>query len=94
MVAQEPTIPNLFNPVPVNEITRYHDTDGAVRQDNVTMNYELFLGEEAIQAGADQVNINLFEDVSFVGTHVSTELVYAGGRTVQYSIGDNGWDYA
>lgn len=94
LAAQEPVIPNLFEAVPPNEITRLHDTEGAVRQKNVTIDYDLLFGGELQSESGDEILINLFDDVALIGTKTSTELVYANGRIVNYAIGDNGWDYA
>ena len=86
--------PSLFEPVPVSQITRFHEDAAAIRQDNVTLNEELILGELVGRAAAEEVTLNLFPDVSFTGRLMDTETAYAGGYVVRYDLGNDGWDYA
>ncbi len=86
--------PSLFEPLPASRITRFHEDAAAIRQDNVTLNEELVLGELIGRESAEEVTLNLFPDVSFTGRLMDTEAAYAGGYVVRYDLGNDGWDYA
>ena len=93
-ISQQSTAPNLFEPVPVNQISSFHQDLAAVRQDNVFINFDL-LGDRAEFGQTNPVvNLNLFEDVNILATFESAEVVYGGGQIFNYSIGDHDFFYA
>ena len=86
--------PDLFERVPANQITRFHEDPAAFRQDNVYLDQDLLLSERLGLGTLPALTLNLFPDASFVAEYAETELARDGGYVVRYEIGDQGWDYA